>query len=210
VTTTFSDPQEAPVSRTATAAALAGLVLALAGCSDDDPSADPDKSPPTSATSSSPSGESSQAPTDDASPSATPATGILLEKQHASINAPEGWTQLPDLLEFATEANPPTGKGAVRLTQLEFPGPEVSVDLQAESALKSRLGDMKREPDVDLAGVTFWHISGTPRKTDSHLDAYGVITDGFQTTLDFEFENSVPEVERQQMIDESLASFAWR
>ena len=69
---------------------------------------------------------------------------------------------------------------------------------------------MKREPDVDLAGVTFWHISGTPRKTDSHLDAYGVITDGFQTTLDFEFENSVPEAERQQTIDESLATFAWR
>ena len=192
--------------RSCAAVAAAGLVLALAGCSDDDPKPGTDEGPSTS-----PSAASSEAtPTEDPSPTAAAATGVLLKKQHATINAPEGWQKLPDLLEFATEANPPTGKGAVRLTQLEFPGGEVPIDQQAEAALQSRLGDMKREADVDLDGVTFWHISGTPRKTDSHLDAYGVITDGFQTTLDFEFENSVPEAERQQIIDESLATFAWR
>jgi hypothetical protein len=194
-------------TRVATAAAVAGLVLALAGCTDDDPKPGADPSPSASA---SPDGESSGAtPSADPSPSATPATGVRLHMPHATMNAPEGWKQLEDFLKFGTEANPPTGLGAVRLTQLEFPGPQISVDLQAKSALQSRLGDMKREPDVEIAGVTFYHLSGTPN-ANSHLDAFGVINDGYQTGLDFEFENKVPEAERQKIIDESLASFAWR
>jgi hypothetical protein len=128
---------------------------------------------------------------------------------HATINAPKGWKQLKDFLDFGTEANPPTGTGAVRLTELEFPGPQISVDLQAKSALQSRLGDMKREPDVEIAGVTFYHLSGTPNEF-SHLDAFGVLNDGFQTGIDFEFEKKVPEAERQKIIAESLASFTWR
>lgn len=189
---------------------LAGLVLVLSGCTDDDPKASADESPSPSVTSSTPSTESSEAtPTEDASASVTPASGILLDMPHATINAPKGWKQLADFLKFGTEANPPTGTGAVRLTQLEYPGAQISVDLQAQSALEARLGDMKREPDVDVAGVTFYHISGTPDKY-RHLDSFGVITDGFQTAIDFEFETAVPEAERQKIIEEGLASFAWR
>ena len=189
----------------ATAAVLVGLVPALAGCTGDDSEPGAGKSP-----SASPSAASSEAtPSDDPSPSATPATGVLLDMPHATMNAPKGWKPLDDFLAFGTEANPPTGIGAVRLTQLEFPGPQISVDLQAKSALQSRLGDMKREPDVEIAGVTFYHLSGTPN-ANSHLDAFGVINDGFQTGMDFEFENKVPEAERQRIIDESLATFTWR
>jgi hypothetical protein len=191
-------------TRVVAAAALGGLVLALAGCTDDDPEPAAGTSPSASPT------ESSEAPaTADPSPSANPATGVLLDMPHATMNAPKGWKQLDDFLKFGTEANPPTGIGAVRLTQLEFPGPQISVDLQAKSALQSRLGDMKRQPDVEIAGVTFYHLSGTPN-ANSHLDAFGVINDGFQTGMDFEFENKVPEAERQKIIDESLASFTWR
>jgi hypothetical protein len=128
---------------------------------------------------------------------------------HATMNAPKGWKKLDDFLEFGTEANPPTGLGAVRLTQLEFPGPQISIDLQAKAALQARLGDMKRQPDVEIAGLTFYHLSGTPNK-DSHLDTFGVLNDGFQTGIDFEFENKVPAAERQKIIEESLASFTWR
>jgi hypothetical protein len=196
-------------TRVIAAATLGGLVLALAGCTDDDPKPGAGKSPSASV-SASPTAESSEAsPTGDASPSVTPATGVLLDMPHATMNAPKGWKQLDDFLEFGTEANPPTGTGAVRLTQLEFPGPQISVDLQAKSALQSRLGDMKREPDVEIAGLTFYHLSGTPNE-NSHLDAFGVLNDGYQTGIDFEFENKVPEAERQKIIDESLASFTWR
>lgn len=195
-------------ARAGAAAALAGLVL-LAGCGGDDAKAETKASPSPSGTSS-PSDASSEAtPSEDASPSVTPATGILLDMPHATINAPRGWKQLEDFLKFGTEANPPTGEGAVRLTQLEFPGPQISVDLQAKSALQARLGDMVREPDVEIAGVTFYHLSGTPNQR-SHLDTFGVINDGFQTGIDFEFENAVPEAERQKIIDEGLASFTWR
>lgn len=187
------------------AAALASLVLILAGCSDEEPKAGAEDTPSAKSSATS----SGATPTEDASPSVTPATGVLLDMPHATMNAPEGWKQLDDFLEFGTEANPPTGIGAVRLTQLEFPGPQVSVDLQAKSALQSRLGDMKREPDVEIAGLTFYHLSGTPN-ANSHLDAFGVLNDGFQTGIDFEFENKVPEAERQQIIDESLATFTWR
>jgi hypothetical protein len=196
-------------TRVIAAAALGGLALALAGCTDDDPEPGAGKSPSASATTESSEAESSEAATDDPTPSATPATGVLLDMPHATMNAPKGWKQLEDFLEFGTEANPPTGIGAVRLTQLEFPGPQISVDLQAKSALQSRLGDMKRQPDVEIAGLTFYHLSGTPNE-NSHLDTFGVLNDGFQTGIDFEFENKVPEAERQKIIDESLASFTWR
>jgi hypothetical protein len=188
--------------RACAAAALA--VLALTGCTDDSSSP--------SATSSSAADDSTEAtPTEEPSASVTPATGILLKMPHATINAPAGWLQLPDLMGFATEANPPTkDPGAIRLTQLEFPGPEISIDLQAKSALKSRLGDMKREPDVEIAGVTFYHLSGTPSGTDSRLDAYGVLHDGYQTGIDFELVHSVPDAEREKIIAESLATFTWR
>ncbi|GAA4730839.1 hypothetical protein GCM10023350_12680 [Nocardioides endophyticus] len=194
-------------SRAYAAVAAAGLVLALVGCSDDDPKAGAEETP--SATASPTADSSEPSPTEEASASVTPATGVLLDMPHATINAPKGWKQLEDFLDFGTEANPPTGTGAVRLTQLEFPGPEISVDLQAKAALQGRLGDMKREPDVEIAGLTFYHLSGTPNK-DSHLDTFGVLNDGFQTGIDFEFENKVPEAERQKIIDESLATFTWR
>lgn len=194
-------------SRAYAAAAAAGLVLALAGCGDDDPKAGAEETPSASPSPTEASSEAS--PTEDASASVTPATGVLLDMPHATINAPKGWKQLEDFLDFGTEANPPTGTGAVRLTQLEFPGPEISVDLQAKAALQGRLGDMLREPDVEIAGLTFYHLSGKPNK-DSHLDTFGVLNDGYQTGIDFEFENKVPEAERQQIIDESLATFTWR
>jgi hypothetical protein len=193
-------------SRAYAAATVAGLVLALAGCSDD-PEPGAEETPSATAT---PTEDSSEAtPTEEASASVTPATGVLLDMPHATINAPKGWKQLKDFLDFGTEANPPTGTGAVRLTQLEFPGPEISVDLQAKAALQGRLGDMKREPDVEIAGLTFYHLSGKPNK-DSHLDTFGVLNDGYQTGIDFEFENKVPEAVRQRIIDESLATFTWR
>lgn len=187
--------------RACAAAALAAL--ALAGCTDD--------SSAPSATSSPAGDESAEAtPTEEPSATVTPAAGVLLKMPHATINAPAGWKQLPDFLAFGTEANPPTREpGAIRLTQLEYPGPQIPLALQARAALKARIGDMKREPDVEIAGVTFFHISGTPN-ADSHLDAYGVLHDGYQTGVDFEFVNSVPEAEREKIIEESLATFTWR
>jgi hypothetical protein len=194
-------------TRVVAAAALGALVPTLAGCGGDDHEPGADNSPSPTATAESSTAESSAA-TADPSPSVAPATGVLLDMPNATINAPKGWKPLDDFLDYSTEANPPTGTGAVRLSSLEFPGPEIPLDLQAKGALKSRLGDMKRQPDVEIAGVEFYHLAGVP--TDfSHLDAYGVLHDGYQTTIDFEFANEMPETERARIIAESLASFTW-
>ncbi|WP_028642992.1 hypothetical protein [Nocardioides sp. URHA0020] len=193
------------------AAVAAGLVLTLAGCSDDDPKADPSSKPSLSASSSAPSGSTSPTATAEASPSVSPATGPLLKMPNATIKAPKDWIQASDLIDIATEANPPSASlSAVRLGSIEYTGPTIPLDLQAESAIDSyaERGTLKRLPDVELDGVTLFHVAGSPRK-GIHLDAYGVRQDGWDTDVQFRFDRAFTPAQRKEIIAQSLATFDW-
>jgi hypothetical protein len=194
-------------ARAVAAAAAASLVLALAGCNGDDPKAEPDPTPSSSSTAS-PSTTAEASPTGDASPTVAPATGPLLKMPNATINAPQGYKPRPGLVSTNTEANPPEGVGAVRLSALPTVGPELPLDVQAKNAVGVGDGKLKRLPDVEIAGVTFYHLAGSLRSY-SNIDVYGVDHDGYQTGIQFEFMKDVPDAERQQTIAEGLASFVW-
>lgn len=197
------------MSRLATAAALAGLVLVLAGCNDSDPQADPTTGPSSSSSSSSPSGSATTDPSESSSPTVPAATGPLLKMPNATINAPKGYKKLPDLVDFATEANPGDGTyGAVRLNALEYEGPTLPLELQAKAVLKVSPKEMKRQDNVEIAGVEFWHLRGNTNF--SHVDKYGVRDNGYDTTIEFEFLKEVPAATQEKVIAESLASFTWR
>lgn len=196
-------------SRTVAATAVAGLLLALTGCSGDDPGSKPEPSPSASSeTASEAASESASAsPTEEASPTIAPATGPLLKLEGAQMNAPAGWKPLPDIVEFATEANPPTGIGAARLNSLAFPG-TVPLDDMATSALKGS-DKGKRQPDVEIAGEEFYHLAG--KISDfRYYEEFGTVANGYQVIISFDLQPEMPAAERQQLIAESLASFAWQ
>jgi len=192
--------------RIAVATAVLGLTLALVGCNDDDPQADPTKDPTTST---SPSESATTDPSESSSPTVPAATGPLLKMPNATINAPQGYKKLPGLVDFTTEANPGDGTyGAVRLSALEYEGPTLPLEEQAKAVQAVQPKEMKRQPNVEIAGVEFWHFAG---KTGfSHVDKYGVRYDFYDTTVEFEFVDGVPASEREQVIAEGLASFTWR
>lgn len=194
--------------RIAAVTAVLGLALALVGCNgDDDPKADPTKG---SSTSTSPSDSTSSEPSEPSTPDVAPATGVLLKMPNATMNAPKGYKKLADFADFMTEANPGDGTfGAVRLSSLEYEGPTLPLDEQAKAVLSVQPKAMKRQPDVEIAGVPFYHLAGKATSV-SHLDQYGVRYEGYDTTIYFEFQNDVPESEREQVIAEGLASFTWR
>jgi hypothetical protein len=124
------------------------------------------------------------------------------------MNAPKGWQQSEDLADFATEANPANDVGAVRLSSLEYDGPTAPLDVIAKAALTTQRG-FKRLPDVEVAGVTFYHLSGAPTAY-SRMDTFGTRHDGYETSMDFELRKDVPAAEREKIVAEGLASFTWR
>ena len=193
-------------ARAAVAVVVTGLVLALAGCNDDSKSGPDTTSSPT--TGGSPSATASTSPSADATPTIAPAAGPLLTMPNATINAPKGWKKLPDLVRTNTEANPRQGAGAVRLSALPIVGPELPLDEQAKAGLGFN-GKLKRVGDVEIDGVTFYHLVGSLRSY-TIMDIYGVDHDGYQTGIEFEFDKAMPKAERQQTMAEGLASFAWR
>ncbi|GAA4697174.1 hypothetical protein [Nocardioides conyzicola] len=195
------------MSRLATAAALAGLVLALTGCNGSDPEADPTTSPSSSAAS--PSDSGSTDPSESSSPTVPAATGPLLKMPNATMNAPKGYKKLAGFADFTTEANPSDGTfGAVRLSSLEYAGPTLPLDLQVKAVLKVATSKMTRQDNIEIDGVELWHLRGSTGY--SSVDEYGVRNDGYETSIDFEFQKGTPASTRDKVIAESLASFTWR
>jgi hypothetical protein len=211
VITTFSDHQEARVSRPRAVAAIAvlGLVLTLAGCNDDDPGAKGDPTTSPSATSS-PDDSSSASPTEDASPTVAPATGPQLKMPNATMNAPKGFKATGDVVDFSTDAASPDYTSSVTLTALEYAGPTLPLDLMYKASKKSydRKG-YERLPDQEIDGVTFYHVAG---KRDRYAteDLFRVRDSGYETTIRFALDPKMAPAEREQLIAEGLASFSFR
>jgi hypothetical protein len=198
--------------RVTAAAVVAGLVLTLAGCADDDPEPDSGKSASPSVSASGPSATASSAsPSEAATPTVPAATGPLLKMPNATINAPNGWTKSSHIADFITEANPPRGHTSLGLASLQYVGPTAPLDVLAKSAIKTYSEDrrLKRLPDVEIAGVPFYHVGGKP-SSYNYIDHFGVRYQGYDTDVHFDFDKTVSAAEREKIIAESLASFTWR
>jgi hypothetical protein len=198
--------------RVIAAAAVIGLLLTLVGCTDDDSEPDSGKSPSASTSASAPSeSPSSASPSADATPTAPAATGPQLKMPNATINAPKGWAQERNVGDFLTVARPPQGFTALTLGSLEYVGPTGALGALAQAAIKtySEEGQLKRLPDVEIAGVTFFHVAGKPR-SDNYVDHFGARYEGYDTDVQFDFDKTFTAAERERIVAESLASFTWR
>jgi hypothetical protein len=199
-------------TRTFAVAAVGALLLTLPGCNGSDPESGPTASP--EAASSSAAGSASSSPTTSSEPSPSSsvaaATGPLLEIPDAvQMNAPAGWKQSEDIVTFKTEANPPGGGSAARLGALGFPGAPPSLDDHARSAMKGAGADVKRLPDIEVGGEQFFQLAG-PLNPLRYTVMLGTTARGYQVSISFDFSPDFSAEDRDRLVDESLATFAWK
>ena len=190
--------------RAVVAAAVIGLVLGLAGCTDDDPSGADDPSTSPSATSSNSTG-GDPSDTASASPSVTPASGPVLKMPNATINAPKGFKATKDVVDFSTDAASPDFTSSMTLSALEYAGPTLPLDQLVKAGQKTYQG-YKRLPDQEIDGVTFYHLAGLQDRYTTE-DVFAVRDSGYETTVTFALDRQMSPAEREQLIAESLASF---
>jgi len=182
------------------AAAVVTLSLGglLAGCAggDDDPAT-------ASSTSS-----SSSTPTSSPTPTVAPATGARLTQPSATMNAPDGWKHLDDLVDFQDTAGAPKGADVLSLYEMPLGSGTLTEAAQNSRQNKSFKPPPERLADVELDGVPAYHLSG-PIDRFSRIEEYGALYRGRVVTVEFQLTNG-PAAERRALVDSALASFHWR
>jgi hypothetical protein len=208
------------VTRTCRLAAVASLaaVLLSAGCGGDDPhqtSSGPSTptSEATSATSASTDGTEGTGGTSTSSPptpSITPASGVQLTEASSTIRAPAGWKRTDDLVSYASGASDRTFRNSVDLVDsgdLSGGGP---LDQQAQIALHNlpEGATGQRLPDVQLDGVTAFHIHYTVPGDRSEYDSFTTVRNGRNVGLDFVLEKKNAAT-NPDLVASVLATFQW-
>ena len=203
-------------------ATLAAVVLAgTAGCGDDGPGkAEGDPTPgasapssPDESTSGSTSGSTS-APTSGSSspatPSLTPASGIQLTEASSTIRVPVGWAPTPEIVAYASGASDSRSRNSVDLVDSGDISGNAPLDLQAETALHHLPEGAKgsRLPDVQLDGVTAFHIHYTVPGDRSEYDTITTVRKGRNVGLDFILERK-NAASNPDLIASVLATFTW-
>ncbi|WP_379176584.1 MULTISPECIES: hypothetical protein [unclassified Nocardioides] len=139
-----------------------------------------------------------------------PATGDLLEQASATMNAPDGYTHMPDMADYLDSAGEDEGIGVVGLGE----DPGWTTGTLAEAASTTRRSKPfrplpERLDDVELDGERAFHLSGAINAY-SVYDEFGALRNGNFIHVEFRQSKSVPAAERQRLIESALASFRWR
>jgi hypothetical protein len=185
---------------------VAALVLVLtAGCNGNGDASPPDESAGGDATTS-----STPSPSESPSPTVEPASGpeMVPDEGGARMRAPKAYTLMPRSLNTAVSAEDPQARGFITLSVLPS-AREGDLDELARIGMKRFDGKPTRLPDVEIQGVTFYHLAGE-NAVGLHQDHYSAAYENKLATLQFNFfasEFSTPQ--RQKIIDSVLATFAW-
>ena len=205
------------MTRTRRLSAVAGLaaVLLSAGCGGDDPhqtgsgpsSPTSEATSPTSASTDGTEGTGTSAPP---APSVTPASGIQLNEASSTIRAPAGWKRTDDIVSYASGASDSRFRNSVDLVDsgdLSGGGP---LDQQAQIALHNLPKGAKgqRLPDVQLDGVTAFHIHYTVPGDRSEYDSFTTVRNGRNVGLDFVLEKR-NSATNPDLVASVLATFQW-
>ena len=180
--------------------ALAGLlgVLALAGCSDDDP-VEPDPAPPAGSTDPSP----SPTATESAEPAVEPAAGPEMAGDNASVRAPEGYR----VSEFGFGILN-ADQGGTTLTFADLGAVAVTTPRQlAGNGLENFRGRPAVSYDAELGGEAAYVAVG--RDSSGPYVEYGAIRGGNAVLVSFAFPARAPKHEQDALVASVLASFSW-
>lgn len=180
------------------------LVLLLSGCGGGSDASEG----PTDPTSS----DASTSATPSAASSREPATGPLLEQEHATMNAPTGYRRQPDMVPFETSAGSKQ-RGSIDVVSMgEMPwGSDENMDEAVRLTIKTWEdgGRPRRLEDVELDGVPAFHLVGRSGKYAVH-EEYGVLYEGDLVYFTFLLDNINSEAKRRAAIESSLATVRWR
>ena len=193
-----------PSARLRGAVAAAAVLLLAAGCGDGGGGASPpDPSASGSPTESSPHGLHVTQRVGRA------ASGPLLDGGSATVNAPEGYKLMEDLVSWLKTAQEPTGFSRVSLAVTPSAG-TVELDELARVAQKSAFEgkDGKRLPDTEVGGVDFYRVAG-PGKGGLYVEELGTAYNGELVKVIFELDDLELSAGSAGLMDSVLASFAW-
>ena len=197
------------VPRTAVPALLvAVLALGTACGGSDEPESQPTDEPTSSPTS------ETTAPTDEPTDptetegSVAPATGPVLKMPLSSINAPQGWKVLDQLVEFQKDAGDDDTSSLITLSEIDafrgYAPPEELVKAWFKTSpypLKPKV-----QPNVVIDDVEFYHLAGDVMKLD-YLEEFGAVVQDKIVTVVFHFSPEVAPPERQEIIDSVIETF---
>ncbi|GAA2156657.1 hypothetical protein GCM10009844_45110 [Nocardioides koreensis] len=188
------------------------LALLLSGCGG---GSDASEGPaaPTGSGSTSPSQSSSDSAGETPSSTSTvePATGPLLEAEHATMIAPTGYRHIPDMVEFETSAGGSRGGSIDVVTLGETPwGSDEDLDEAVRLTTRSwPAGRPDRLADVEIDGVPAFHLAGLSGKYTA-LEEYGALYQGDLVYFTFSLDNINSKAKRRAAIESSLATVRWR
>ncbi len=199
-------------ARSHTVVGLCVALLALGACTDGDPE-EPgaSSSPPTASADPTPTGSPSASPGEATSSAA--ATGPALTVDVARLHLPAGWTKLEQLVSSVDTGDGPAAS-SISLTSIEAFG-VTRPDELAEFSLTNGgyAGLLKREPDIELAGLPAYRLVGKDNRGDFRHSTHEEVgaTYGDKTvTVVIDLSRSLSAAERQQIRDMVLASFEWK
>jgi hypothetical protein len=192
------------VNRLQRLGALAGLlgVLALAGCSDDDP-VEPDPAPSADGTDASSSPTDTATTTESAEPVVEPASGPEMAGDNAAMRAPEGY----QVSEFGFGIFNAEQRGTT-LTLADLGQVAISTPRQlAGNGLENFRGRPEVSYDAELGGEPAYEAVG--RDSSGPYVEYGSIRGGNAVLVSFAFPAGASEDEQDALIASVLASFSW-
>jgi hypothetical protein len=206
-------PQRRRHSAGAVLAAL--LLVATAGCGDDDPEKKSGDSSPSTRPSTSPStspsaGTSTEASSEPPTESSTPATGIQLNEASSTVTAPAGWELQPEILEYASAAGKPGGLSSLQLVDSGDISGGASLDSLAQSTLDTLPpgADGERLPDLELDGQLFLHVHYTVKGEPLEHDTFTTVRNERNVGLDFVLLKR-DAATNPAVIESVLTTFRW-
>jgi hypothetical protein len=134
----------------------------------------------------------------------------LLDGGSATVNAPEGYKLMEDLVSWLKTAQEPTGFSRVSLAVTPSAG-TVELDELARVAQRSAFEGKggKRLPDTEVGGVDFYRVAG-PGTGGLYVEELGTAYNGELVKVIFELDDlELSAAQREDLMDSVLASFAW-
>jgi hypothetical protein len=182
---------------------LVGLA-ALAGCGDDDPTADPS---PTDGTSSAATAPTTGGTTPSA-PTSSSTVGPRVVTSRFALQAPEGFKKRAVAGELLGSFIDLLPDDAIYFGIIEDYG-NASLDEMAESYVRNGPYEKRPRflPPVEVDGRMVFHVAG-PINDRSWGEAFGALIRGAGVTIEFQIHSPAPV--RKRIVESTMATLRWR